>query len=54
MIINHAKGDNVKKHLGTTKEKCVMAGPDLILNGVQTTKRYSRIDNPKEDTCSSY
>jgi hypothetical protein len=46
------KGDNVKSIWVQQKRKCVMAGPDLILEWGTDNERYSRIDNPKEDCIS--
>jgi hypothetical protein len=45
-------GDNVKSIWVQQKRKCIMAGPDLVLEYGIDHERYSRIDNPIEDSLS--
>lgn len=45
-------GDNVKSIWVEQKRKCIMCGPDLILDWGIDHERYSRIDNPTKDSLS--
>ena len=44
------KGDNVESIWVEQKRKCVMVGPDIVLEYGEDNERASRIDDPKKDS----